>query len=60
MKVLEILVEKEDGGLELRTEFSAKEVQTLLQFAVNMSATVGINAHRQAQAELDGEHELND
>jgi hypothetical protein len=60
MKVLEILVEKDDGEIEVRTEFSAKEIQHLLQFAVNMSATVGLNAYNKAVEEADMQQELND
>lgn len=62
MKVLDILVENENGSIEVRTEFSAKELQTLLQFAVNMSASIGLGVEKthRAQMEADQQHELND
>lgn len=60
MKVLEILVENDDGGVQLRTEFSPREIQYLLQFAFNMSATIGLNAQLKALQEKDMEQGLND
>lgn len=49
MKVKEILVQNEDGSVEVKAEFSADELQHLLQFAVNMSASIGLSSHNKWQ-----------
>lgn len=62
MKVLDILKEGADGSIQVITEFSAQELQNLLQLAINVSASVGLTVERDARAQItvDEDHELND
>jgi hypothetical protein len=46
MKVLEIYVPKEDGSIEVKTEFSAKELQLLIQLGVNVSSSMGLGSYQ--------------
>lgn len=62
MKVLDIVKESPDGSIQVISEFSAKELQSLLQLAVNVSASIGLTAERDARIahEAEEDHQLND
>jgi len=61
LKVLEVPVLNDDGSVNYTASLSAAEVQTLLQFAINLSASVGLGAHRQYQRErIDAESVMGD
>lgn len=63
MKVNDITVDKDGESINVMSTFSADELQKLLQFAVNMSATIGLTTARnyeRSHTEDDEEYELND
>jgi hypothetical protein len=57
MKVLEIYIPKEDGSVEVKTEFSAKELQLLIQLGVNVSSSMGLGSYQKFLKMSDEEQE---
>lgn len=45
MKIIEVPVLNEDGTVKFTAHLSAEEAQTLLQFAINYSASIGLGTH---------------
>lgn len=61
MKVLDITVNDDGESVNVMSKFSANELQTLLQFAVNISASIGLGAEKNQRVQIvDEPHELND
>lgn len=61
MKVLDITVNDNGESVNVMSEFSAVELQTLLQFAVNTAASIGLTAELKARKQpKDEKYELND
>jgi hypothetical protein len=55
MQILEVPILNDDGSVQYTAKLSAAETQTLLQFAINLSASVGLGAHKKYREELDAD-----
>lgn len=61
MKVTDITVNEDGVSVNAMTRFTANELNTLLQFAINTAASIGLTAELKARkVEDDTPRELND
>lgn len=62
MKTIDVPVFNEDGSVQFTQVLSEKEVQVLLQFALNFLVATGINVHTfvQGAQEQDEDNPLDD